>query len=336
MNTNLLSMIRELNNNSKIEEILKVLLYDVKQMAILDPEKVLRYNKKIKNVSLEYNNDDEYAKNIKNTERYKIGISYNYYTKRFDADKEPIVKELLIELIRNCKDVHSVKDLNSRTILVNDEIYLDTDTMNSFQTSFGNYIKVLHPDYLKEYMEKYNLKKGTVLYRNSYFIEECANWFRNQKDQTMYELFELFALLVYTFGNFMLIPRGYNRKRYQVTRDIINLSFDDIVKRRDTNKNFKWYTKHYSEMGFEPILKYDTKTTSIEENEAYNLFTSENQIVPKKEGQIKDYINNVCKIILLRGIKILKDINSELITNIELNDFENKIRNSQIITEVFK
>ena len=322
-----ISGIKHLNTSSSLEEIYEYLLFDMKKLAILDKEKLYSKQDYFKNTNIILEYKDSNTEVINNWLRYKIATKLNLYTTNFDCDSTDVVKEVLLELLN--PNVDSIRYDKKRGFTVNNEIKLETDTINSFATTFNKFMRstlesYIEPSWVDNYMKKYNLSKPQEFYRDIYFLENINSWYEQMKDSDKEIFNQLKRLSVYahTIGNFILVPKGYNKERYSETKDYWDLTLIDLKKNISKDRNFEWYTKNYHLFDLDTYFKKKTDEYFIEDNEPILLFGNHSlkQKIPRVQ-EIQECANSMELFIRIRGLDILKKLNSKLLNNEVFNNY---------------
>ncbi|MEC5424306.1 hypothetical protein QGM71_12470 [Virgibacillus sp. C22-A2] len=318
-----ISGIKSLNKQSSWQEIQDYLLFDMKKLAILNKSELESKKDYFKNsqITLEYK--DEKTEFINNWLRYKIATKLRLYTTLFDCDTTELVKTVLFESL--ITKVDSLQYNGNRGFIVNDEINLESDTMHSFATTFNSFLREIlnyvEPNWIENYIRKYNLTKPNEIYRDIYFLENINRWYEemNSRDKSIYEALQKFAVHSHTIGNFIMVPKGYNAGRYLRTCDYWDLTLIDlkkIISQDNCNLDYKWYAKKYYLFNLERYFKKSMSEYTIEENESILLFENHSFQHKKPIGEeVKEFANNVTSLISDRGLSILIKINPTLQDN---------------------
>lgn len=168
-------------------------------------------------------------------------ISYKklYYVDQinFDLDCIQKIKDKLCQIL-NCNDGVGCcfeEDNISRYLKVcdgEDRYILETDTMNSFWGIYKNLMNIYYPE---DKISLGDLEKlyGCVINRKYSDVNEMT-------------LLKDFAQLSGTIGNYIVVPKGYNRTRSRKTNDLWDLSLQNLMS-IDTGKrdaSYGWYINH--------------------------------------------------------------------------------------------
>lgn len=190
---------------------------------------VIKNDKNINNYEeffkiLELDNAESKYKNIKNFLRYRILIKSGIVN-GFDCDNLSCVKEILKKYIENkIKNINIKYDEDKRYFNINDWIF-ETDTANSFQTIFGEYMRIAYKEKYQEYIKVYSVKPNEVL-RDFYLLINIDNFFSN--DDEVLNKFDELAAAYHKIGNFVLVPYGYNSLRNKLYDDYYDLSIKGL------------------------------------------------------------------------------------------------------------
>lgn len=319
----LIEKIRELDENSSYEDIRQIYMFDLKKQAVLDNQKI-QENYSVfeqQGISLEYSESEGEA--IKNWLRYKICTKLSLYTNKFDCDATEIVKETIKERIKS--SVSSVEYDNDRHFLINNSVELETDTINSFATIFNSYMRNLlsriEDNWISNYMSKYNLQKTSEAYRYIYFLEMIDKWKKKMsaEEVKIYEELYKLAELVGTIGNFVLVPKGYNKERYSKTADYWDLTLLDLQEKllnKNYDKNFEWYFDNF-ELFDMNLYFYDSDANNYL-REAEPIMFFDGHSFDNKHPGIKEYSDTIYLMktcIFVRSILIMMKINPKLNDN---------------------
>lgn len=187
------------------------------------------------------------------------------------------------------------------------------DTMNSFETTFNQFARIddnISGEIFKEYKNSGHL---TQKYISKKFLFEICTEEKYNKYGVLEKLniFDEFATLTSSLGNFCLVPAGYNSYRgyteFKTLGDYWDLSLDNLKYNKD-KKN--WLKK----MTFEKYINTFFLWDYIDENGGVKpLFSShkkigeENAILNSKvvlpeENEFEEFLKNVNWAIKRRGI----------------------------------
>ena len=190
---------------------------------------VIKNDKNINNYEeffkiLELDNTESKYKNIKNFLRYRILIKSSIVN-GFDCDNLSCVKEILKKYIENkIKNINIKYDEDKRYFNINDWIF-ETDTANSFQTIFGEYMRIAYKEKYQEYTNVYNVELNEVL-RDFYLLINIDNFLPN--DDEVLNKFDELAASYHKIGNIVLVPYGYNLLRNKLYDDYYDLSIKGL------------------------------------------------------------------------------------------------------------
>jgi len=187
---------------------------------------------------------------IKNWIRYKICTKRKLYANCTDCDvleEVMVLQSQILQKIATVTDVRFGKkilrddlsgvDQKDRLIVVETErdgiILLETDTMNSFATTFNEFMRIWLSKIYKSrwwyrvsYMKEYGVEKADDIYRDIFFLENIENWYAKASSdiQTILEEFATFAKYTHCLANMIVVPYGYNAMRNCVANDYFDLS----------------------------------------------------------------------------------------------------------------
>ena len=355
--------IKQLDQNSSWAVIAEYLFFDVKKEAEFDITKI-KEKKTLEDygVSMDYV-DGEYLKNLL---RYKIATKKNLYTVRFDCDKTILVKEFLEQLIKpNVESISYNKNCTEGEFTINDYIKLESDTVNSFVTTFNHFMRemiltYIEPNWLQIYKDCFNLAKGSEPFRDLYFLKNVDNWKRKLKkeDKEIWLKFEAFAKLSHSLGNFTLVPITYNVNRNTKTKDYWDLTMLDMKKMATDNdtleeraqeivqnkkikykedeiiKSLRWYFDNYNLFYSSHGYVKDTSTVELKDNDPilfYGGHSFKKRLPTKKE--MPECLESIIKYILLRGLDMIQDINPKLKENEAILKQYNNLRNENLVVD---
>lgn len=263
---------------------------------------------------------DGKGEEIKNFLRYRLINEINGGT-IIDCDNMAITKEMLSVFLKKqlipIKNA-SIKDNSSRVFTINESIELETDTMNSFWTLFKKFIDdYICSDLTIRYINYYGKKSAKL--RDYWLLSNFDAIFSDERlNKIEYEFpgitecyteFRKFALLTHSIGNFTLVPRGYNTKRYAITKDCWDLSLIDLQRKVDI---YKWYSEHINVFLYDNYFKnykYNAKFEELKVDLLYANHSFTNKL-PKDITDYKDYLIKINNNISKRGLSIIKIINS--------------------------
>lgn len=248
---------------------MEVGIIDCKSFGIIDEQKhnnkyvvqiANSLNVDAKDVLLSLKYDENEKLYCKNFLKYKVATKLNLYTiPNFDCDKLEIVINRLSEKIR--KQLHGINivelDYKAGKIYIkmdNHEYVLQTDTLYSMQTLWRyfivNVLKRIEPNWIRNYCDLFNIEKAIDIYRDYYFLLNIEKWaeFFTTEEKEIFGLFNNFSKLTHSLGNFVLVPDGYNVKRYAKTKDFIDLTLIDLqTMKKDNNypnDTYQWYCEN--------------------------------------------------------------------------------------------
>lgn len=283
-------------------------LQDLKKGLYTDEE--IQY--KIKNnyrlalEELRYNEEDKSeVANIKNWLRYRI-LFQIYKGVKHDCDCCPIVHEMynkIFETIGNEKG-------EGRYFQI-DNVTLETDTMNSFSTTFNEFMRK------KWYPSIHNGKKfkyGTNLNRDINFLKNIDKWYAQTEDKEVISLFNDFAKLTHSPANMILVPKGYNSERgtSRLTKDYWDLSLIDLKGIYSQNAYYDDSYRWFFENEFENKKGFMLDDWFDENGKVKLLFTGHSfkNPLPKNTSEFKECLQNIIKRIENRS-KLLEEKPSE-------------------------
>lgn len=322
-----LNGIKKLNEQSSWEEITLYLFYDMKKQAVLDSKKIKNF--KVLNqfgISLEYV-EGEY---LQNWLRYKIASKNNQYTVKFDGDTTEIVKTFLKEMLeRQGVETEYEEGASNRVFTINNSIQLETDTMNSYATTFNQFIrKKIDENFVEQYKKMFSIKNASEAYRDLFFLMKIDEWKENfQQYEKIWKLFDEFAKLSHVIGNFTLVPKGYNTGRVKITKDYWDLTLLDLkekAKGNNLDENFKWYIDNYYLFFYSQYYLKKPAEISLIENEPVLFYDNHvSKIVPNSIEEYESLLEIIIKSITLRGLEMLQAINPKLMNNTLILDYIN-------------
>ena len=274
----------------------------------LAPEEVIK--------KLEYNPKETLE--VRNFLRYKIAATnlHIYTDSKFDCDKLPqVVNKLRSKLLFQAEQAQikiydcTIEGDKIKFSSEGHKITLQTDTRLSMQTLFMQYmrevLKTIDEDWLEHYCIYFSLPKPSDPFRNYYFLENIENWYsvmdekKMKKEMQGMHLFNIFSKLVHSDENFVLVPDGYNCKRYSLANDWPELTLFHLHQMSQNKTwpdySYEWYCKHIDLFGWNTWALQDTG--SLENWEInLNYFFNRNgrickQAIPKDMNEcVKKYI----------------------------------------------
>ncbi|MGD6816516.1 hypothetical protein ACQCVE_05470 [Metabacillus sp. 113a] len=337
--------IKQLNQYSSWAEVTEYLFFDVKKLAVLDESKIANWSTlKYFGISLEYVDGQD----LKNLLRYKIATSMNLYTTRFDGDTTELVKEFLLQLIS--PNVENVTYNKYREFTINDTIKLESDTVNSFATTFNQFMRgileYIEPNWEQNYLDRYQLNKELAYkiretHKYLYFLEQIDNWMKHlqDEDRDIWVKFEVFAKISHSIGNFTLVPLTYNsiRGSDKRIRDYWDLTMLDLKLRAQEgilDDNFRWYFRNYNLLYSCRCYIEDTSKVELKDNDSISFFNDHSftHVLPLKK-EMPQCLNNIIRYIVLRGLDMVLDINTKLKDNEVIIEYINNLRHENYLKE---
>ncbi len=235
---------------------------------------------------LKYNEEDKSeVANIKNWLRYRILFQINKGAKH-DCDCSPIVHEMynkIFETVGNEKGEGGYFQI--------DNVTLETDTMNSFATTFNEFMRVWINNGAR-------FKYGTNLNRDINFLKNIDKWYaqtEDKEDKEVISLFNDFAKLTHSPANMILVPKGYNSERgtSELIKDYWDLSLIDLKGIYSQNAyyddSYRWF--------FENKDKFMLDDWFDENGKVKLLFTGHSfkNPLPKNTSEFKECLQNIIK-----------------------------------------
>ena len=358
--TDFIKAIKTLDEKSTKEDIEKLLFYDMKQEANYEI-----VNNEDNQIKLDYLPTDKITEKnkieyLKNWLRYKVLISIIKFdsdtTDKTKAFLKAYLEEKLQKQIKEITlDCENKKLQSNRTFQITttnlEKIYLDTDTMNSYATTFNgqkgitngfiNSLRKKCSNFFKKYPNRLTYLELLSEIDNIY--EAYKN---NYSNSDLFDKFITFAKLQNTIGNYVLVPKGYNAGYYYenikrnigratATSDYWDLTMEDLKslsakennynylirgnKKIELNNiekaNFKWYCENKEAFLIE-VEKYIGKELF------YGGHNSNNRI-PNLE-QMDECVKSINKFIVNRGLEMMCTINKKIINNRNIEIIKNE------------
>ena len=303
--------------------------YDYKSKAIIDYSKIENLHiQRISNINacnpevilhmLEHNKDEKlYCKNFI---RYKIATKLNLYTiPSFDCDKLPEVMDQLKLRLKVNKILYTDYHIEGKVSIQDhgQNLTFQTDTLYSMQTLWGsfirNFLKKSESKWVEIYCKKYipsewNPNK-VPFYRDFYWLENIDRWYDklSPEEKESLELFNCFARLTHTIGNFILVPEGFNTGRYVKTKDFIYPTIEylqEMVKEKNyISPEYEWYCNHIDLFLWSPLLG-EQQNVPFHCREISQLFrmTHFTNSATLNYEELNTYLEVICKDISDRNI----------------------------------
>ena len=314
--SNSLEEIKNLNSNSTWKDIKKVLLKDYKIFADIDTNRTF-YLKEEYVEKLKYTSDTNY-KNIKNFLRYRTAGSacLDIYKNNFDCDCCSDTIEVLRYLLEKEFGKDNIQFNKPRVFIIKDgnqEISIETDTMNSVWTLLNDYM----PN-IKTVFDRFSILLGNQ--------DICGN-------ELVLKQFDNYCLLTHTIGNFVYVPKGYNVGRYNLTLDFSDLTIIDLKRQKDDN--FIWYKDNFSKLYMNRFVEDINKSfDDIRPKELFDNHLNKD----KKPCTLRDLskcLDTMNRNILLRGLDIIKSIQPEVKNEVDkvISLLENDIDIDYLLNE---
>lgn len=265
---------------------------------------------------------DEQGEEIKNFIRYKLINDINAGP-LVDCDNSMIAKKILATILANQKiqiNKVNLRSNASRVFNVADSIELETDTMNSFWTTFNIFLKKyicrdLESKCMNHYGKKTAKLKRYWLLKNADEIFSKNNIYKIDAEfpgvANCIVEFRRFALLTHSIGNFTLVPKGYNMRRYSITNDCWDLSLIDLQSRYD---EYTWYCNNIHIFLYDDYFNNYDKLKTFENLEVKLLYENHSfkSKLPEDVFEFFEYIRKVNKCIIQRGEKIINCLNAKI------------------------
>ncbi len=278
-------------------------LQDLKKGLYTDEE--IQY--KIKNnyrltlEELKYNEEDKSeVANIKNWLRYRI-LSQIKKGATHDCDRSPIVHEMynkIFETVGNEKGEDRYFEI--------DNVTLETDTMNSFATTFNEFMRVWINN-----GARFNYK--TTLSRDIDFLKFIDKWYARTEDEEIKEvirLFNKFAKLTHSPANMILVPKGYNSERGNsgLIKDYWDLSLIDLKGIYSQNAyyddSYRWFFENKDKFMLNDWFDENGKVKPLFKDHSFK------KPLPSEIGEFKECLQTIIKRIENRS-KLLEEKLSE-------------------------
>ena len=339
---------------SNTVKIIDILTYDFKDELGIN----------FKNIFIKMSN----MTNVEKFLKYRIisSIKYQYTHTLIDCDTTDLTKNILTRIYFKDKYDYVSVDENNRTYSLSNGSIFESDTMNSFQTIFGAYMRCfIQREHVKKlncsklYGQDYNVNsinsyKEAELYRNFWTLENFNDIKLKAKDGKEREILdelEIFAGLTHTVGNFALVPYKCNTYRGidQRLSDYWDLSYDKFVNCTNIEKlsedivekiRFKENKEKIKEKIIKSVKEYKNIKKIYDKFEiiskyrptskVYSGFVNDNDINSDIEEEI--YLNilkEINQFIIKRGINIILDISqkSEKDLLVKNEELIQKVRN---------
>jgi len=186
---------------------------------------------------------------------------------------------------------------------------LGSDTMNSFKTTYDQAI-IIEATKQKINLDQYKTQYG---YNRMVLIKDYPSVLRVINGNTH---LQRYALLTHTIGNFTLIPNKIRfadgkwasfQSRGILLKDYWDLSLDAL-------QNFlNGSLSKVADNSFERYVDTFYLNDYIEHGTVKQLFTrQEGHILPQTEDELNEFLQNVNHLIILRGKKIVDELNALL------------------------
>ena len=290
-NIDLIQMIKSLDNKSTKEDINTVINYDLKQLSP---------NLKV----------GEEQHSIKRFLKYKATTKGNFEPDATVSAMNFLKHVLALQLSIN-EDEISVDDKRGLSFAVDGKrVWLESDTMNSFWTTYKSAITNLLPDYKQSCkIADINTSKAMVKQMHK-LIEGYIVFDLNESNSELDKELQLFATLTHSVMNMVLVPRNFNRARLAKTNDFWDLSLMLLNAEDFSNKdsNYTWYLNNLDKMMIEDCFNGPVNIDNVKVLFDNHGFASENML-PKTLEEITQCVSSINTQIQLRGLRLISLIN---------------------------
>lgn len=243
--TDRVGAIKELIKN---ESVMTLLLFDIQEDTLhvvdQDAEELMQKEKRYYDERSEFRKCYESIKrhnNIIQTTAFSKVWSYKFH---YDEDSSLISMYIYYNTVLGKDDSCKLSSTTDYKYLIScKDITFCGDTMNSWTTTLNEFGSLYCNEYLKgECIKKY---KGKDISGNGSTWIECFSDIDNyQENKYLPSYTKDFLKVVYTIGNFIPVPDGFNVSRFKTTKDYWDLTLLLI---------YKWY--HSSSQEYEGNLK---------------------------------------------------------------------------------
>ena len=286
----LINKINKLTAKSTKKSISAIINYDLKQLST---------NTKV----------SEEKNPIKSFLNYKATTTGYFEPDTTDTTIQVLKKLLAIQLDIDEKDI-SFDNKRVLSFVVNDKrIHLETDTMNSFWTTYKAAIINLLQDYnLSCKKAMINTKKPLQKQLNK-LVDNYDEFDLKTNHSELDKQLNTFATLTHSVMNMCLVPRNFNRDRLAKTNDYWDLSLMLLKTQefKEQDSNYIWYLNNLDKMILEDFYE-DSEYNYVNLLFDNHGFTSE-QMLPKTLDSISECVKNINNMITLRGLRIIKLLN---------------------------
>ena len=196
----------------------------------------------------------------------------------FDPDCTTAVTSRLIQQLKQTEGL-LISDATGRRITFlyeNNKFEVETDTINSFWTSYKSGILFHYKNEVEGLTRNYNWLK--------FLIDNFDKFSLVNNHPAFIEL----GYLTHTLPNFAYVPKGYNRGRYPISNDYWDISLNNLIKNSAAgdNNNYKLYCDNlhlfYLEDSLSNLIHEDGSISAKPYSDKYtsdNKFTSFDDLV---------------------------------------------------------
>ncbi|MGN0484793.1 MAG: hypothetical protein ACI4HI_14700 [Lachnospiraceae bacterium] len=260
----------------------------------------------LKNADYDFKDQVETFRNCGNDHLYKF-LVYKSDTSPFDCDRSEYAKE-----IYQCLWGFDPEGYNFQNITVgNKSILMGMDTINSFWTTFAWSLNRWCKNDLQKYFGISYVNANSI----PYFLQNygaLVQIIRNNLSEEIYQMFQAFAKLTHTLGNFTLVPKkvqphiperqSFNQARASKWNDYFDLSLLWLQSNTDPDwgeETFRAYIDRFFLNGYVTQQYQIVGFTSTHQQILSGNQNLDNR--PQTKQELLQYLQVVCSLIQQRG-----------------------------------
>ena len=206
----------------------------------------------------------------------------------------------------------SVKGFEGRHIELSNNVFIETDTANSFISLYKGALMENIPDY-SELCTKHGIKDGLTQNYEKFHAHRDEFSLEGYNDELLI-LFKQFACLTHTIGNFIVGPKNFNCADKKSKSHLFSAkswkNFDRIDKFLECvamGKTYESWEEWFSENCFSTYNNYFYKEIVYQKGkEAIDL--SQSKLIDLGNNDMIKRMKLINEIILLRGKAMVKDL----------------------------
>lgn len=310
----LLKEIVKLNENSREEDIMKIVEYDFKALACM--ENIDYRNIVDKNDSLKYSN----SKGINSIYNW---FNWRNINSKINPNGEKWKKEFAPDSTYSCKNLKKIyQEFNLGWW---DSIpKFSCDTINSFLTTYSYALKIFYPDNFtisnNNSVEFNSYKENDYTSQKKLLNEENGNFkFKEYDKVNNLPCIQELARLTHSFGNFMPCPISpYNTVKgcSSEIKDFLDLIIIKIQEKKDIKYSVYENKKYISQntnshiMGTWKEWFDDNREKLLIDYKDYQLLSSIDDIKNMDNDSFVEIVSKINNRIRVRGLRMIKEINT--------------------------